>query len=123
MAKGCLIPALICILLCCIPLYSLLADDGYCVRATASSFVGVKEQGGNNMGFNDKALLILMKQQGWKPGYAWCSFYRACVIAEHVMVYTTRFVHLIKTYTLHDGEKDKALSWNGCCNSHDGRDI
>lgn len=82
MAKGCLIPALICILLCCIPLYSLLADDGYCVRATASSFVGVKEQGGNNMGFNDKALLILMKQQGWKPGYAWCSFFVMAMLNE-----------------------------------------
>jgi hypothetical protein len=82
MAKGCLIPALICILLCCIPLYTLLADDGYCVRATAASFVGVKEQGGNNAGFNDKALLILMKQEGWQPGYAWCAFFVKAMLDE-----------------------------------------
>lgn len=82
MAKGCLIPALICILLCCIPLYSLLADDGYCVRATAASFVGVKEQSGNNAGFNDKELLILMKQEGWQPGYAWCAFFVKAMLDE-----------------------------------------
>ena len=82
MAKGCLVPAIICFLLCCIPVYFTHADDGYCVRVTASSFVGVKEKGGNNMGFNDKALLVLMKQEGWKPGYAWCSFFVMAMLDE-----------------------------------------
>jgi len=44
--------------------------------------VGVQERGGNNMGFNDKALLILMKQEGWKPGYAWCSFFVMAMLNE-----------------------------------------
>ena len=82
MAKGCLVPAIVCLLLCCIPVYFTHADDGYCVRVTASSFVGVKEQGGNNKGFNDKALLVLMKQQGWIPGYAWCSFFVMAMLDE-----------------------------------------
>ncbi len=58
MAKGCLIPALICVLLCCIPVYFTHADDGYCVRTTAASFVGVKERGGNNKGAFQKRALI-----------------------------------------------------------------
>ena len=82
MAKGCFVPALICILLCCIPVYLTHADDGYCVRATAASFVGVREKGGNNMGFNDRALLVIMKQQGWLPGYAWCSFFVMAMLDE-----------------------------------------
>jgi hypothetical protein len=69
-------------LLCFVPDYCLHADDGYCVRATAASFVGVREKGGNNMGFNDRALLVLMKQQGWKPGYAWCSFFVMAMLDE-----------------------------------------
>ena len=28
------------------------------------------------------ALLVLMKQQGWKPGYAWCSFFVMAVLNE-----------------------------------------
>ncbi len=44
--------------------------------------MGVREKGGNNQGFNDKALLILMKQQGWKPGYAWCSFFVMAMLDE-----------------------------------------
>jgi hypothetical protein len=72
----------ICILLCCIPLYSVLADDGYCVRVTAETFVGVKEQGGNNAGFNNKELTQLLKAEGWKPGYAWCSFFVMAMLDE-----------------------------------------
>ena len=44
--------------------------------------MGVREKGGNNQGFNDKALLILMKQEGWKPGYAWCSFFVMAMLNE-----------------------------------------
>ena len=82
MAKGTFISVLICILLCCIPVYSTHADDGYCVRATAASFVGARERGGNNRGFDDLALLVLMRQQGWKPGYAWCSFFVMAMLEE-----------------------------------------
>jgi hypothetical protein len=82
MAKSTFISVLVCILLCCLPVHLTHADDGYCVRATAASFVGVKEKGGNNMGFNDRALLVLMKQQGWKPGYAWCSFFVMAMLNE-----------------------------------------
>jgi len=28
------------------------------------------------------ALLVLMKQQGWKPGYAWCSFFVMAMLDE-----------------------------------------
>ena len=82
MAKGCVIPAFICILLCCIPVCFTHADDGYCVRTTAASFVGVKERGGNNKGFNDAALQVLLKQEGWLPGYAWCSFFVMAMLNE-----------------------------------------
>ena len=82
MAKGCFISVALCILLCCIPVCCTHADDGYCVRVTASSFVGVKEKGGNNKGFNDAALQVLMKQEGWLPGYAWCSFFVMAMLNE-----------------------------------------
>jgi hypothetical protein len=82
MAKGCFVPALVCILLCCIPVYLTYANDGYCVRTTAASFVGVKEKGGNNKGFNDASLQVLMKQEGWLPGYAWCSFFVMAMLNE-----------------------------------------
>ena len=82
MAKGCLIPAIICILLCCIPVYLTYADDGYCVRLCAESFVGVKEKGGNNRGFTDPVLQVLMRQEGWVPGYAWCSFFVMAMLNE-----------------------------------------
>ena len=82
MAKGSIVSGIVCLLLCCVPVHFTYADDGYCVRATAASFVGVREKGGNNMGFNDKALLVLMKQQGWKPGYAWCSFFVMAMLDE-----------------------------------------
>jgi len=69
-------------LLCFLPDYCLHADDGYCVRVTAESFVGVKEKGGNNQGFNNAELRALMAAQGWKPGYAWCSFFVMAMLAE-----------------------------------------
>jgi len=50
-------------------------NDGYCVRATAASFVGVKESGGNNQGFTDRDLQNQLYKQGWRPGYAWCAFF------------------------------------------------
>jgi hypothetical protein len=82
MAKDTIIRGLILCLLCCLPVYTSLADDGYCVRVTASSFVGVKEKGGNNQGFNSAELRALMAAQGWKPGYAWCSFFVMAMLAE-----------------------------------------
>lgn len=82
MAKGGFISVLVCILFCCIPLYTLRANDGYCVRVTASSFVGVKEKGGNNAGFDDPLLTVLLRQEGWKPGYAWCSFFVMAMLNE-----------------------------------------
>jgi hypothetical protein len=82
MAKDTVIRGVILFLLCCLPVYTSLADDGYCVRVTASSFVGVKEKGGNNQGFNSAELRALMAAQGWKPGYAWCSFFVMAMLAE-----------------------------------------
>jgi hypothetical protein len=64
------------------PSHTSLADDGYCVRVTAESFVGVKEKGGNNQGFNNPALRKLMVENGWKPGYAWCSFFVRAMLNE-----------------------------------------
>lgn len=58
------------------------ANDGYCVRATAQSFVGVHEKGGNNQGFNDAYFHKLLAAQGWKPGYAWCSFFVMAMLNE-----------------------------------------
>ena len=82
MAKGCIISCVVCFLLCFVPVYTSNADDGYCVRTTAAAFVGVKEKGGNNKGFNDRALLVLMRQEGWLPGYAWCSFFVMAMLNE-----------------------------------------
>jgi hypothetical protein len=82
MAKDSVIRGLVLCLLCCLPVYTSLADDGYCVRVTASSFVGVKEKGGNNQGFNSAEMRALMAAQGWKPGYAWCSFFVMAMLAE-----------------------------------------
>lgn len=82
MAKDTVIRGLVLCLLCCVPVYTSFADDGYCVRVTASSFVGVKEKGGNNQGFNSAELRALMAAQGWKPGYAWCSFFVMAMLNE-----------------------------------------
>ncbi len=82
MAKGCFVPAIICILLCCIPIYFAYADDGNCVRANALSYVGVNERGGNNQGFTDYYFRKLMIQQGWRPGYPWCSFFVMAMLNE-----------------------------------------
>jgi hypothetical protein len=58
-----------------IPVYPVVANDGYCVRASASEYVGVTEKGGNNKGFTDRHLKNALSKAGWKPGYAWCSFF------------------------------------------------
>jgi hypothetical protein len=73
---------LICLLfiLSFIPTYSVVANDGYCVRVTANSYVGVREKGGNNRGFTDKELKNMMAEVGWKPGYAWCSFFVRAIL-------------------------------------------
>ena len=82
MAKGVCVFGFVLCLLCCLPVHTANADDGYCVRATAASFVGVQEKGGNNQGFDDRELLVLMKQVGWIPGYAWCSFFVMAMLDE-----------------------------------------
>lgn len=65
-----------------IPVYTVADNDGYCVRATAASFVGVREKGGNNQGFGDKELQGMMAAVGWKPGYAWCAFFVRAILDE-----------------------------------------
>ena len=65
-----------------IPVYSVADNDGYCVRATAASFVGVREKGGNNQAFGDKELQKMMAAVGWKPGYAWCAFFVRAILDE-----------------------------------------
>jgi hypothetical protein len=57
-------------------------NDGYCVRATAASFVGVREKGGNNQGFNDRDLQKMMAAVGWKPGYPWCAFFVRAILDD-----------------------------------------
>lgn len=80
MAKSCVISAFICLLLCGIPIHFANASDGYCVRLVAYSYVGIDEQGGNNQGFTDYYFRRLMTEQGWKPGYQWCSFFVMAVL-------------------------------------------
>jgi hypothetical protein len=75
MAKNKVISICLLLLFSIIPLHSVVADDGYCVRVTANSYVGVREKGGNNKGFTDRELKNMMTAVGWKPGYAWCSFF------------------------------------------------
>ena len=65
-----------------IPVYTVADNDGYCVRATAASFVGVMEKGGNNQAFNDRELQKMMAAVGWKPGYAWCAFFVRAILDE-----------------------------------------
>ena len=56
--------------------------DGYCVRITADSYIGIHEKGGNNKGFTNRDFQKLMYDQGWRPGYAWCSFFVMTVLNE-----------------------------------------
>ena len=56
--------------------------DGYCVRITADSYIGIHEKGGNNKGFSNPEFQKLMYKQGWRPGYAWCSFFVMTVLNE-----------------------------------------
>ena len=82
MAKNKIILAcLLCISLF-FPTNPLVSNDGYCVRLTAESFIGINEKGGNNKGFTDKYFRRLMEKQGWIPGYAWCSFFVMGVLDE-----------------------------------------
>jgi hypothetical protein len=88
MAKDSLIRGLVLCLLCCLPVYTSLADDGYCVRVTAASYVGVKEKGGNNMGFNSPPFTALMIESGWKKGHAWCAYFVHAMLNECGIVNT-----------------------------------
>jgi hypothetical protein len=63
-----------------IPVYPVVANDGYCVRATSEYYVGVREKGGNNNGFTSRELQREMTKAGWRPGYAWCSFFVKAVL-------------------------------------------
>jgi hypothetical protein len=82
MAKNKVISICLLLFLSIVPLYSVATNDGYCVRITASSYVGVKEKGGNNRGFNDRGLRKIMEEVGWKPGYQWCSFFVKAILRE-----------------------------------------
>lgn len=82
MAKNKVISICLLLILSVIPLYSVVANDGYCVRVTANSYVGVREKGGNNRGFTDRGLKNMMADVGWKPGYAWCSFFVRAMLDE-----------------------------------------
>jgi hypothetical protein len=64
------------------PANPLVSNDGYCVRLTAESFIGIHEKGGNNQGFTDRYFRKLMERQGWRPGWAWCSFFVMGVLEE-----------------------------------------
>lgn len=75
MAKSKVISICLLFFLSIVPLYSVATNDGYCVRVTANSYVGVREKGGNNRGFTDKELKNMMAEVGWKPGYSWCAFF------------------------------------------------
>lgn len=75
MAKNRIISVCLLLLIVALPSYTSADNDGYCVRATAASYVGVKEKGGNNQGFTDKELQYQMAKVGWKPGLPWCAFF------------------------------------------------
>ena len=64
----------------CIPSYTLVGNDGHTVRVIARKYIGVTEKGGNNKGFTDKGLQAEMAERGWRPGYAWCSFFVKTVL-------------------------------------------
>lgn len=57
-------------------------NDGYCVRITAASFVGVKERGGNNQGFTDKDLQTQLYKAGWRAGSPWCAFFVKAILDD-----------------------------------------
>lgn len=80
MAKNKVISICLLFVFSIIPLYSVVANDGYCVRVTANSYVGVREKGGNNRGFTDKELKNMMAKVGWKPGFAWCGFFVRAIL-------------------------------------------
>jgi hypothetical protein len=82
MAKNKVISICLLLILSVVPLYSVVANDGYCVRVTANSYVGVREKGGNNRGFTDRGLKNMMADVGWKPGYAWCAFFVRAILDE-----------------------------------------
>jgi hypothetical protein len=82
MAKNNLIHLCLLWLALSIPVYSVADNDGYCVRATAASFVGVREKGGNNKGFTDKDLQTQLYKAGWRTGYAWCAFFVKAILDD-----------------------------------------
>lgn len=70
------------LILSLIPVHPLVANDGYCVRVSASQYVGVREKGGNNKGFTSKDLRKELSEAGWGPGYPWCSFFVKAVLDD-----------------------------------------
>lgn len=82
MAKNKIISIYLLLIFIAIPLHSVVANDGYCVRVAANSYVGVREKGGNNRGFTDRGLKNMMADVGWKPGYAWCAFFVRAILDE-----------------------------------------
>ena len=45
-----------------------------CPTIQLRKYIGVSEQGGNNMGFTDKDFQKELEKVGWQKGYAWCSY-------------------------------------------------
>jgi len=66
----------------CIPHNLEARDAGNKVRRIANSYVGIHEKGGNNAGFTSYIFQRKMKAVGWRPGYAWCSFFVMLVLEE-----------------------------------------
>ena len=82
MAKNKVISICLLLFLSLIPIYTVVANDGNCVRLIAYEYIGAREKGGNNQGFNDRDLQKLLVKAGWKPGYSWCSFFVKGVLDE-----------------------------------------
>lgn len=82
MAKNKVILICLLLLFSLLPSYSVVANDGNCVKLIAYEYVGAREKGGNNQGFNDRDLQKLLVKAGWKPGLSWCSFFVKGILDE-----------------------------------------
>jgi hypothetical protein len=45
-----------------------------CPSIHLKKYIGVTEQGGNNMGFTSKEFQQDLQKVGWKKGHAWCAY-------------------------------------------------
>jgi len=50
------------------------------IAEVAYEYLGIREQGGENMGFDNPEFQSAMQKAGWQRGYAWCAiFAELCV--------------------------------------------